>query len=135
MQFIDNPSPEDIERLEAHLDAFNAKATGLGDAKAISILLKRDDGELFAGLHVHAWGLVCFVKLLWVHEKERKRGLGSTMLKAAEDEAIRHGCHKMMLWTHSFQAPDFYVRHGFVKVVTVPDNPVGHTDILMMKHL
>jgi N-acetylglutamate synthase-like GNAT family acetyltransferase len=135
MELTDNALAADIERLEALLDAFNAKATGIANARAISILLKGDDDELHAGIHAHTWSETCFIKLLWIDEADRKRGLGSTLLAAVEVEAIRRGCRQLMLWTHSFQAPDFYARHGFEQLVTVPDNPVGHTDILMVKRL
>ena len=135
MELTDHAPAADIERLEALLDAFNSKATGIANARAISILLKGDDDELYAGIHAYTWSETCFIKLLWIDEAERKRGLGSTLLAAVEVEAIRRGCRQLMLWTHSFQAPDFYARHGFEQLVTVPDHPLGHTDILMVKRL
>jgi GNAT superfamily N-acetyltransferase len=75
------------------------------------------------------------VKLLWVAESHRGGGLGSAMLRAAEAEALRRGCRQIMLATHSFQAPDFYAKHGFRRVAIVVGNPIGHTDILMLKRI
>jgi len=134
VQIVDDAAPADIVRLEAHLDAFNAVVTGIPDARLLSVLLKRD-GEIFAGLHGHTWGATCQIKLLWIAEPERGRGLGNALLKAAEDEAVRRGCRQIMLATHSFQAPGFYEKHGFERVATIADNPCGHSDIIMVKRL
>ena len=125
----------DIAQLEANIDAFNAIVTGIDDARLLSIMLKRPDGELYAGLHGHSWGRTCQIKLLWVAEQERGRGLGTALLVAAEAEARRRGCKQIMLATHSFQAPDFYAKHGFEPVAELADNPIGHSDILMVKRL
>lgn len=135
IKIIDDPQMSDIARLEANIDGFNAAATGIDDARLLSIMLKRPDGELYAGLHGHSWGATCQIKLLWVAEEERGRGLGAALLKAAEDEARLRGCKQIMLATHDFQAPDFYSKHGFEEVARLIDNPIGYADILMVKRL
>lgn len=135
LDIVDDPHPADILRLEAHLDAHNMALTGIDDARLLSILLTRPSGELYAGLHGHSWGGTCCIKLFWVAEGERGGGLGTAMLRAAEAEARRRGCRQIMLATHSFQAPDFYARHGFETVATIADNPMGHADIVMLKRL
>ena len=135
LTILDDAPLDDIVELEAHIDAFNMRVTGIDDARLLSILLKRADGTLYAGLHGHTWGGTCQIKLLWVAEDARGRGLGSTLLKVAEEEARQRGCKQIMLATHSFQAPDFYARHGFETAATLVDNPAGHADILMIKRL
>ena len=135
LSIVDNASAADVAQLEARLDAFNADVTGIPDARFLSIVLKRANGELYAGLHAHTWGATCEIKLLWIAELDRGRGLGTALLQAAEIEALDRGCRQIMLSTHSFQAPDFYARHGFERVATVTDNPMGHDDILMVKRL
>jgi GNAT superfamily N-acetyltransferase len=126
---VDDISAADVAQLEAQLDAFNAEATGIPDARLFSIILRRADGELYGGLHGHTWGQCCQVKLLWLAKCERGRGLGSALLAAAEAEERQRGCRQIMLSTHSFQAPGFYARHGFERVAAVMDNPIGHADI------
>jgi GNAT superfamily N-acetyltransferase len=135
MVVCDDASLEDIIELEARIDAFNAEKTGIDDARLLSIMLKRPDHSLYAGLHGHTWGQCCQIKLLWVAESHRGMGIGTALLGAAEAEARRRGCKQIMLATHSFQAPDFYHRHGFRTVATIDDNPLGHADILMIKTL
>ena len=132
---VDDAPASDAAELEAHIDAFNASFTGIQDARLLSIMLRLADGELYAGLHGHTWGGTCQIKLLWVAEPQRGCGLGTVLLEAAEGEARQRGCRQIMLSTHSFQAPDFYAKHGFERVATLMDNPIGHTDILMVKRL
>ena len=135
LDIVDDAPMSDIVQLEAHIDSYNAAKTGIDDARLLSIMLKRADGELYAGLHGHTWGGTCQIKLLWVAEQERGRGLGAALLEAAESEARRRGCKQVMLATHSFQAPGFYAKYGFERVATLADNPTGHADILMVKRL
>jgi len=135
LNIIEDAPASDIVQLEANIDSYNAVKTGIHDARLLSIMLKQADGELYAGLHGHTWGATCQIKLLWVAEQERGRGLGTLLLEAAEGEARQRGCKQVMLATHSFQAPDFYAKHGYEQVATLTDNPIGHTDILMVKRL
>lgn len=132
---VDDAPASDAAELEAHIDAFNASSTGIQDARLLSIMLRLPDGELYAGLHGYTWGGTCQIKLLWVAEAQRGCGLGTALLEAAESEARQRGCRQIMLSTHSFQAPDFYAKHGFERVAILMDNPIGHADILMLKRL
>lgn len=131
----DAPDPREIGDLEQAIDRFNMERTGILDARYLSIFLRFPDGTLRAGLHGHSWGGCCEIKLLWVAEQARGQGLGSGLLLAAEEEARRRGCRQILLATHSFQAPAFYRRHGFVEVAAIRDYPVGHSEIVMVKLL
>jgi hypothetical protein len=57
------------------------------------------------------------------------------MLWAAEEEAARRGCTQITLGSHGFQAPDFYLRHGYELIATLEDYPRGSSDNWFRKSL
>ena len=132
---LSEPTPEDIVALEDRLYGFNVAATGVDDGRYLSIFLKRDDGTIYAGLHGHSWAGVCEIKTLWIADSERGKGLGSRLLTAAEQEARRRGCHVIHLSSFTFQAPDFYEKHGFRRLAQLADFPRGHANVLLIKTL
>jgi ribosomal protein S18 acetylase RimI-like enzyme len=68
--------------------------------------------------------------------RERSRaGLGSALLQAFATEARKRGCTQLALATHSFQAPDFYRRHGFTVYCELAEYPAGHGYLLMHQRL
>jgi GNAT superfamily N-acetyltransferase len=43
----------------------------------------------------------------------RGQGVGTQLLKEVEREECRRGCRRAVVETSSFQAPAFYLRHGY----------------------
>jgi len=135
IEWEEDPSPRDLGRLEREIDAFNVEATGLRDGRNLATFVHGESGELRAGLAGHTWGGCAEVRFLWVREAERRTGLGSRLLRAAEEEASARGCTRIVLSTHSFQAPEFYRRHGYTEVGRVEGYPRGHAQIYLAKRL
>lgn len=131
----DNPPPGFVTALEDRVYEFNVAATGISDGLLLAISVKDSQGALTAGLSGHSWGGTCEIKNLWVAENARGRGLGKRLLQTAEAEARSRGCSQIVLSTHSFQAPGFYAKFGFVEVGRVRDYPSGHDSILLRKQL
>ncbi len=121
--------------LEERIIAFNVATTGIDDAKPITGTVRGPDGEVLAGTHGWSWGGTCWIESLWVREDMRGRGMGSALLYFAEREALARRCHQLALDTHSFQAPDFYLRHGFQIVGQLDGYPAGHARLVMRKPL
>jgi GNAT superfamily N-acetyltransferase len=112
---------------------FNSKVTGHFDGRLLGVRIQNDAGEIIAGISGHTWGACAEIVNFWVSERYRGQGLGSTLLGAAEAEAIRRGCTQAVLRTHSFQAPEFYSRRGYLRRCEVKGQPKGHSDILFVK--
>lgn len=65
-----------------------------------------------------------FLDLFYLPEQLRGTGVGSTMMRMAEQEAVARGCRQATLLTINFQAPEFYARHGweeFGRIQSAPD--------------
>ena len=127
--------PELDAFLEARINEGNARLTGIFDGTSLNAAVVGDDGQILAGLSGHSWGGCCTILLLWVDESVSGGGLGRALMNAAEEEALRRGCHQIVLSTHSFQAPRFYEKLGFRPLAVIPNNPAGHADIIYTKEL
>jgi len=84
------------------------------------------------GASVVGW---LYVDLLVVPEGFRGQGLGTELLRKAEEIARKRGCIGMWLHTGTFQAPGFYEKRGFKAFGKVPDYPLGHATIYYLKRL
>ena len=107
------PMPSEVQYLEDRLYEFNSAVTGITDGEWLAILVRDDDHRIVAGICGNTWGGCAEIRQFWVEEAQRKQGLGTRLLGAAEQEARRRGCRQMLLMTFSFQAPAFYAKHGF----------------------
>jgi ribosomal protein S18 acetylase RimI-like enzyme len=135
IRFEEEPRARDLAELEEQINEFNYATTGFRDGRSLAVFLRDASGALRAGLAGHTWGGCAEVKFLWVREAERHNGLGSRLLRAAEQEAVARGCVQLLLSTHSFQAPDFYRRLGFQECGRAEGYPRGHAQIFLMKSL
>jgi len=136
-EFIVSSEPEagEIQYLEDRLYEFNSSATGITDGELLAIFVKDDDHRIVAGICGNTWGGCAEIRQFWVDETRRNKGLGTRLLKAAEEEARRRGCRQMVLMTFSFQAPHFYARNNFEIVAVVDEHPRGHKNMLLRKQL
>src|SRR4029077_19943980 len=113
---------------------FNSSTTAIADGELLAFFV-RERNRIVAGICGNTWGGTCELRQFWVEESQRHQGLGTKLLQAAEHEARRRGCTQIVLMTFSFQAPAFYVRHGFEVVATIDNHPYGHRNLLMRKGL
>jgi ribosomal protein S18 acetylase RimI-like enzyme len=135
LRVIEEPSGDDVYFLAERIYEYNVAQTGLRDGRLLGIFVRDDAGTIVAGLDGWTWGGCLYVDHLWVHESLRGRGYGSRLLEAAERDAVARGCRFALLSTHSFQAPDFYRRHGYEVCAVLDDYPPGHAQYEMRKTL
>jgi GNAT superfamily N-acetyltransferase len=128
------PTPQDVQYLEDRIYEFNSTATGITDGEWLAFFVREAD-RIVAGLCGNTWGGTCELRQFWVQPSQRGRGLGTRLLRAAEQEARRRGCTQIVLMTFSFQAPSFYARHGFEVLATIDEHPRGYRNLLMRKRL
>jgi predicted N-acetyltransferase YhbS len=103
------------------------------------ILIARDGTDVVGGLigsTSYGWLLV---KILWVAEEVRRRGLGTCLMAQAEALARGRGCHGAWLDTSTADAEQFYIRLGY-KRFGVLENigselPHGHRRAFFAKRL
>lgn len=75
------------------------------------------------------------IEMLWIRERNRRDGWGTSILGAAEREALRRGCDRACVSSFTFQAPDFYRRHGYTETGRTPGIPGGAEDVHLFKRL
>ncbi|MEL6920237.1 MAG: GNAT family N-acetyltransferase [Pseudomonadota bacterium] len=75
------------------------------------------------------------VSELWVHEKHRGQGLGSKLLAAAEDHAVRNGCDRIHLETRNEKARQLYERLSYVIFGSLPNYEGDNTFYYLEKQL
>lgn len=132
----DSPSQEALDLIADGLDDFNQRATGWGDRRTLAVLVTDPvTGRVVGGLSGRTSLGLLFVDLFYLPPAQRGSGLGARILAAAEDEARKRGCRSGVLYTISFQAPDFYVKQGWTVFGEVPCHPPGTSRVFLSKDL
>lgn len=103
----------------------------------LNVILKDTDGNIFGGINANTisyWGK-CRVDIFWVDEQYRGAGYGSKLLQRVEEIAMKRGCTLIQLDTYSFQAPKFYIKHGYEIFGVIEDSPPCHSHYFLKKTL
>jgi GNAT superfamily N-acetyltransferase len=130
-----NPTPEDREAILAPLRAYNVAQAGDGKAEPLALLVRDDQGEILGGLYGRFFYRWLFIELLSVPEQARGDGMGSQLMRMAEDLAREKECVGIWLDTFSFQAPAFYKKMGYSELGQIVDYPPGHRRHFFQKRL
>lgn len=130
-----NPTEEEIAFVNNALAKFNEEKVGADNHELLNIVEYDENNSIIAGiLGGTYWGWL-HIDILWVAEKCRKQGIGSKLLKAAEEEAQKRGCHSVHLDTMSWQAPEFYKKHGYKIISELENIPAGNKKFHLIKEL
>jgi GNAT superfamily N-acetyltransferase len=76
-----------------------------------------------------------YVDLLWIDAERRKSGLGTELMKLAEQKAHGMQLTGIYCWTQSWEAPDFYRKLGYEQFAAFDDFPPGHKRFGFRKYL
>jgi len=118
------------------LRRYNAEQSGVDDGRSLAVVVSDPDtNEILGGITGRTSLGLLFIDLVFLPDELRGGGLGSRILKLAEDEGRRRGCRAAMLYTISFQAPRFYERHGWRVFGEIACDPPGTSRIFMTKTL
>jgi GNAT superfamily N-acetyltransferase len=130
---------EDDDAIEAFLAKriyeYNAEATGCFDAQSFHAVHRNERGDIEAGVCGYTWGGCCYVSYLWVLAALRGTGLGTALVEAVELHARAKQCTVVILSSHSFQAPQFYINRGYRKQCEIRDHPAGFSNVVLTKRL
>lgn len=116
--------PEEEKTIYNALLEYNLEHLEDKEPRDLGIYIRNDNREITAGLIGYTHGNWLIIKYLWVHECLRRQGIGSKLLMKAEAEAQNRKCKYVFLDTFSFQAPDFYKKHGYQERFVLENYPL-----------
>jgi N-acetylglutamate synthase-like GNAT family acetyltransferase len=136
MNFIEytienKPAIEDDKIIRDGIVHFNSQ-TLHEQATRFSIFAK-DCTQIIGGALIWEHSDALYIYVLWCAENYRKKGVGKKILKMIDTIARDKGLSKIFIDTYIFQAQEFYKKHGFYCIGSIPDYLLGHDRIFMRK--
>ena len=123
---VDGINKYNLEKVSAVSEIWTRLEFIIKDKNEIEI------GGILAGINY--WnGLE--IKILWIKETHRKKGLGRLLLKHTETIAKQKGAYIAMVDTFDFQAEHFYLHNDYKIIGELKDFPKGHRRIYFSKLL
>ncbi|WP_186181820.1 GNAT family N-acetyltransferase [Burkholderia gladioli] len=123
------------KQIASPLVAYNDRNGGPSGNRPLVVALRDAAGEVTGGLWAStAYGWLA-IQLLVVPESARGGGVGTRLMRMAEQEALARGCHAAWLDTFEFQARPFYERLGYQCFAELSDYPPGFSRMFMKKTL
>ena len=136
LTLTDAPGDRAQAIIRTGLSDYNLEQAGYRDARTLAVLVSDPDTqEVIGGLLGRTSMGLLFIDLFFVPESLRRHGVGSRVIRAAEDEAVRRGGSRAILFTVTFQTRGFYERQGYQALGRIECDPPGHTRICMTKKL
>jgi len=117
------------------ISQYNTQQAGADNGQNLCFVLQGPDQEIVGGVIGATHWDWFYINLMWIKDEFRGRGYGHRLLTQAEDEARQRGARNAYLDTFSFQAPDFYKKHGYQVFGELKDFPTGHQRYFLSKQL
>ena len=140
MDFETKPLTEEEEDLiEEKINEYaDSMATSEPHSEEEQLVFKAvdEEGNIIGGcvLNIHLWGRAVLAQL-WVDGRYRHHGLGSMLIRAAENAAREKNCYYLCLGTADYMARPLYEKHGFRGFTVNKDIPMGHVSWSLSKRL
>ncbi len=131
LRATDTPAAADLAAVDEGLESHNHSVAPLADVSDLAAFARDAQGAVAGGAVGRTWGACCELLQLWVAPAHRGAGVGTRLLQAFEAAARERGCTVFYLTTLSFQAPDFYRRHGYEVLASIDGYPDGIVKYLM----
>lgn len=133
--FSSGVDAEAMDVVREGLKRFNVEQIGPYAYEDFQLYARNRGGQVIGGMFGHFGMGWLYIDYFWLNDTLRSHGLGSQLLKEAEEEARCRGCKGVFLYTYSFQAPDFYQKQGFQIMGVLEDCPPGHQRYYLKKVL
>ena len=114
VSLTNNPSEIDDQVISDGLNRYNRQFSS-GIFEPLSVYSRTKDDVIIGGLIGVSYGNWLHVSEFWVEEAFRGRSVGTRILIAAEQEAIRRDCIGVTLDTYNFQSLEFYLKRGYLE--------------------
>ena len=90
---VEVPSTENsTDAITLGLREFNQRHIDVAPAEHFNVVLRDADGTIVGGCACNMRWTWLYVDMLWVDERLRGQGFGTSLLQAAQVEATRRGC-------------------------------------------
>lgn len=129
----DTPPEDKLLAVDTGLEQHNYAVAPLKDVRQLAAFASDETGTVVGGAVGRTWGRCCELLQLWVSPAHRAGGVGSRLLREFEGHARSRGCSIFYLTTLSFQAPEFYRKHGYAILAQIAGYPNGIVKFLMHK--
>ncbi|WP_405205713.1 GNAT family N-acetyltransferase [Aquimarina sp. LLG6339-5] len=135
---IESCKKENIETIVDGINSYNlSKVPAIADVwTPLEFIAKDHNDEEIGGVlgGIGYWnGLE--IKILWVKETHRRKGVGTILIKHVEKIAKARGVKTVMLDTFDFQAQEFYLKNGYQILGELNNFPEGHKRIYFSKRI
>lgn len=135
ISFVEKPEQLVWGIIGRGISSYNEQQAGDDGSQRICFAVQGTEQEVVGGIVAAIYWDWLYIDLMWLREDLRGQGYGSRLLAMAEEEARRRGAKHAFLDTFSFQAPEFYKKHGYHVFGELPNFPQGHTRYYFMKDL
>ena len=135
MTYAAAPPPADVATVRAGLEAYNRQHAPADAFAPLTLFVRDAQGTVVGGLLGGTYWSWLYVEILWLSDAIRGQGYGSRLLAEAERIARERGCIAAQLDTMSWQALDFYERHGYTVFGMLDNFPPGQRKYFLYKPL